>query len=195
MGVLLELPEALRSELKQPLGAIYTDPEGLLAAAGEPVVAVGDVVTYHLLEAGYRPTVAVVDGLTEREPIDGAVADALDGPRFEDADEGEDAGFDRVEQVENPAATLTAELLSALTDAVGEPGATLLVVDGEEDLATLPAVLAVPEGASVVYGQPDEGMVLVVADTPSRWRVRSLLDRMEGDHDAVRSALGIEDEP
>ena len=69
MGVLLELPADLRSELKDPLGPIYQDADELLAAAGEPVVAVGDIVTYHLLEAGYYPALALVDGKTKRERV------------------------------------------------------------------------------------------------------------------------------
>ena len=36
-----------------------------------------------------------------------------------------------------------------------------IVVEGEEDLATLPAILYAPPGSVVVYGQPDEGSVLV----------------------------------
>jgi len=31
----LELPETLRGELKEPLGEIYTDPDALLAAVDE----------------------------------------------------------------------------------------------------------------------------------------------------------------
>lgn len=186
--VVVELPEALRAELKEPLGAVYTDPAALLADAREPVVAVGDVVTYHLLEAGYRPHVALVDGHTKREAVDREVGEVIDS-RIERT-----GGFDDVLEVENPAATLTDDLLAALTGALGRPGATVIAVDGEEDLATLPAVLAVPEGASVVYGQPDEGMVLAVADAASKRRVRDLLARMDGDHDALWTALGVADE-
>ena len=49
--ILAKLPATMREELKEPLGAIYTDADALLADAGEPIVTVGDIVTYHLLEA------------------------------------------------------------------------------------------------------------------------------------------------
>lgn len=173
---LLELPEDLRAELKEPLGRVYTDADALLAAASEPLVAVGDVVTYHLLTAGYRPAVAVVDGKTERERVDREVRAAIDG-------------FDRAVEVENPAATVAEGALDALRGALDHGGTTLIEVDGEEDLLALPAVLAVPEGASVVYGQPGEGMVLATADDGTRERVRSLLTRFDGDHERAFAAL------
>ena len=175
---LLTLPDSLRGELKDPLGPIYTDSERLLADAGEPIVTVGDIVTYHLLEAGHTPAIALVDERTKREAVDSEVTKVVVG------DNGTPA-FDERIAVTNPAATLTAELLSALRAAVTGDTTTLLVVDGEEDLAALPATLVVPEGASVVYGQPDEGMVLVTADEPTRGRARSLLERMDGDLPAV----------
>ena len=174
--VVLELPAALRSALKEPLGPIYTDTAALLADAGDPIVAVGDIVTYHLLEGGRTPDVALVDGRTHRSTVDEEIEAAV-------------GGFDREVPVENPAATLTDELLAALRDALADDGTTLLVVDGEEDLAALPAVLAVPTSGSVVYGQPDEGMVLVTPDGEARDRSRSLLERMDGDSDRALATL------
>ncbi|MFC6974939.1 GTP-dependent dephospho-CoA kinase family protein [Halomicroarcula sp. GCM10025709] len=174
--VVLELPAALRTALKEPLGPIYTDTAALLADAGDPIVAVGDIVTYHLLEADRTPDVALVDGRTHRSAVDEAVEAAVDG-------------FDREVTVENPAATLTEELLAALRAGLDDDGTTLLVVDGEEDLAALPAVLAVPPSGSVVYGQPDEGMVLVTPDGDARDRARSLLERMDGDSDRALAVL------
>ena len=66
----VELPDSLRGELKEPLGPVYTDAGDLLDDASGPIVAVGDIVTYHLLSAGYFPRVALVDGKTERERVD-----------------------------------------------------------------------------------------------------------------------------
>ncbi|MFW6018691.1 MAG: GTP-dependent dephospho-CoA kinase family protein [Halapricum sp.] len=182
--VVLELPAELRSELKPPLGPIYTDTDRLLEDATLPIVAVGDIVTYHLLEAGHTPAVALVDERTERAAVDGDIKTAVVG------DNGPPA-FDTRRSVSNPAGTLTAELLATLHSALGTDESTLVVVDGEEDLATLPAILAVPDGASVVYGQPGEGMVLVSADPDVRTHVRSLLERMTGDYRRARGALGL----
>jgi uncharacterized protein (UPF0218 family) len=177
----VELPESLRSELKEPLGSIYTDTDELLDAVGSsPLVTVGDVVTYHVLEAGRTPTLAVADERTERAAVDEAVARVVFGH-----------DYDRELVVTNPPATLTADLLSALAEELDGDGQTLLVVDGEEDLTVLPAILAAPDGASVVYGQPGEGMVHVPVDRQSRERARDLLSQMDGDADQLWSLLGI----
>jgi uncharacterized protein (UPF0218 family) len=178
-GHRLELPADLRGELKEPFGPVYTDTAALLSDAGSPLVAVGDMVTYHLLEAGRVPDVALVDARTERSAVDDEVTETITG-----------SGFDERVTVTNPAGTLTRELVAALRDGLDTDGTTLIDVDGEEDLAALPAVLAVEERASVVYGQPGEGMVLVTADGPTRERVRSLLERMDGETARVCDPLG-----
>lgn len=174
--VVVSLPRALRSELKVPLGAIFTDTETLLDSAGRPLVAVGDVVTFHLESAGVTPDVALVDGLTKRDAVAPEIRDAV----------SDDA---RRVSVTNPAATLTADLLFALAKSIHADEATVLVVDGEEDLAALPAVLAAPEGASVVYGQPDEGMVLVQVTPEVQAQVADLLARMDGDAERLFSLV------
>ena len=159
------------------MGAVYTDVDELLADAGSPLIAVGDVVTAHLERAGRQPDVAVVDERTEREAVSEEVAAALREPDV---------------VVANPAAALSRELLDALGDAIRSETPTTILVDGEEDLATVPVLLAAPEGASVVYGQPGEGMVLVTVDDAVRERTRDLWFVLDGDHDAAAAALGVD---
>jgi len=184
----LRLQESLRAALKEPMGPVYTDATALLADASAPLIAVGDVVTAHLLEAGHTPAVALVDERTERTAVDDWVAEAIAG-----AD-----GFDHELTVANPAATLSAPLLLALRAVIESAGAdgdgerTLLTVEGEEDLATLPVILAAPTGTTVVYGQPGEGMVRVAVDGDAKAEVADLLARMEGDTDHLRWLLGVE---
>lgn len=174
--ILAKLPTEMRDDLKEPLGDIYTSTETLLAAAGEPVITVGDIVTYHLLEADRLPKVAFVDGKTKREKVEAKVMDAIEG-------------FDNRVDVTNPRSTITDDLLEALSTAIADTGTTVIVVDGEEDLASLPAILAAPEGGSVVYGQPDEGMVLVPVDADTRERARTLIGRMQSDLDQIDDVL------
>ncbi|MFO7927151.1 MAG: GTP-dependent dephospho-CoA kinase family protein [Halobacteriota archaeon] len=174
--ILAKLPVEMRDDLKAPLGTIYTETDELLADAGDPIVAVGDIVTYHLLEADRRPDVAIVDGKTKRERVEREVLNAIDG-------------FDDRIDVVNPQSTITDDLLEALASALDRSTSTVIVVDGEEDLAAIPAVLAVPEGGSIVYGQPDEGMVLVPITDETRTRCRNLLERMESDYERIDDIL------
>ena len=164
---LLVLPDDLRHELKEPMGPIETDADRLLETVDGPLIAVGDVVTYHLLEAGHRPDVALVDGRTKRSEVDEEIREAVtEGASIE---------------VRNPPAELSVPVVRALRRALSTDNPTTILVDGEEDLVALPAIVAAPEGASVVYGQPDEGMVHVQVTDDRRTDMRDLLERFEGD--------------
>jgi uncharacterized protein (UPF0218 family) len=181
----LRLPKSLRSAFKEPFGPVYTDAEALLADADGPVIAVGDVVTAHLLRAGRTPDVSVIDGRTKRETVSEVTATAL-----ESLPDGVEVG--------NPAAELTGELLAALRDALAAAEPQVVDVDGEEDLATLPLVVMAEPGTSVVYGQPDEGMVLVRVTPDAREEMRDLLAQFDGDVDdalALLAAATDESEP
>ncbi|GAA0214129.1 GTP-dependent dephospho-CoA kinase family protein [Halobaculum roseum] len=176
---LLTLPDDLRGAFKEPMGPVYTDTERLLSAAGDPIVAVGDVVTYHLRVAGRDPDVAVIDGKTKREAVGEEIAAVLDGEN-------------RRIEAENAPATLSRDLLSALVEALASDDPVVVHVAGEEDLAAVPAIVAAPEGASVVYGQPDEGMVLVNVTPDSKREARELLGKLDGDAAAALAALGLD---
>ncbi len=166
---LLSLPDELRHELKTPLGPIETDAEVLLDAIDGPLITVGDVVTYHVLEAGRQPDVAIVDERTQRGAVEEAVRDTVTEETHIEA--------------RNPPAELTADVVCALREAIDRTEPTTVLVDGEEDLVVLPAIVAAPDGAHVVYGQPDEGMVHVAVTDDHRAEMRALLDRFAGDTD------------
>jgi uncharacterized protein (UPF0218 family) len=161
------LPEALRPKLKDPLGPVRSGDEAVDAVAGqEPLLAVGDVVTRTFVEAGRVPDVMVVDGHTKRtESADDPLASLGEAPR-------------RI-AVENPAAEITDGLLEGLRGALEAEDPVVVDVDGEEDLAALPLTEMAPDGAAVVYGQPDEGVVTVTVTPDKRRQVRRLLDQME----------------
>ncbi|SDF13612.1 hypothetical protein SAMN04488067_10296 [Halorubrum xinjiangense] len=190
---LLTLPDSLRDAFKEPLGPVTTDAEELLAGVDETrerhgspdetpprLIAVGDVVTYHLREAGRVPDVAFVDGKTEREAVREEIATALD------------AAAERRVAVENPAAGLSAALLDALADALAAAEPVTIEVTGEEDLAALPAMLAAPLGSTVVYGQPGEGMVRVAITPETRRRARELFEGLTGDTAVAAETLGVD---
>lgn len=180
---LVRLPTAMRQEFKDPLGPIYTDPASLVADAALPVIAVGDIVTYHLLQAGHQPAVAVVDGKTKRETVDASIWAAIDG-------------FDSHHRVRNPQGTLSVALVETLGETVEQAAAApdtsrIVLVKGEEDLAALPVLVTAPLGASLVYGQPEEGMVLTTVDERQRADALDRLERMDGDNERLHRHLGL----
>lgn len=175
--VVVELPDTLRGELKAPMGPVFTDPAELYAHVEGRLIAVGDIVTFHFEQAGITPDVAVVDGRTKREAVSEEVRETLDtaGRRF---------------TVTNPPGTLTQPLLEALVEAVASEEPVVLAVDGEEDLAVLAAILAAESGASVVYGQPDEGMVHVGVTPDMKSDIADIVARMSGDPERLFSITG-----
>ena len=184
---MLVLPDSLRSAFKEPFGPVYTDTERLLAAVDEtaaehdssstPLIAVGDVVSYHILTYGRQPDVLVIDGKTEREAVDSEIEARL----------AELPGTRR--EVRNPPAELSEELLMAISDAIVTDEPVTIRVDGEEDLATLPAIVAAPRGSSVIYGQPGEGMVHVAVTAEQQREARRLLDGFDGDTDRALAVV------
>lgn len=157
------LPEALRTELKEPFGPVVTGELTDHLGKG-PIATVGDVVTATLLEEGTLPNLMVVDGKTKRTEEH----PAPDLP-------------DQVHRITltNPAARITEDLWHAIAMALAAHEHTLIEVDGEEDLATLPVIVHAPTGATVLYGQPDEGAVVVTVDQATRRRALKLLAEME----------------
>ena len=81
-------------------------------------------------------------------------------------------------EVANPAATLSQELIDVIRGRLASDGRVKIVVDGEEDLATLPAIVYAPLGSAVVYGQPNEGSVAVVVTPERKEYAKSIMDKM-----------------
>jgi hypothetical protein len=53
-----------------------------------------------------------------------------------------------------------------------------ITVDGEEDLLVLPVCMSAPENSVVLYGQPNEGLVLVHVTPEIQAKVQKILDSM-----------------
>jgi uncharacterized protein (UPF0218 family) len=53
-----------------------------------------------------------------------------------------------------------------------------LSVNGEEDLLVIPVCIHAPENAIVLYGQPNEGLVIVKITPEIRSKTQTLLESM-----------------
>jgi uncharacterized protein (UPF0218 family) len=92
----------------------------------------------------------------------------------------------RTIKVKNEAGVIGPELLKAITESkryitVQDEvvGPILIEVEGEEDLATLACIDLLPKGGTVVYGQPDAGLVIVKIDAAIKKRIKEMLREME----------------
>ena len=52
------------------------------------------------------------------------------------------------------------------------------MINGEEDLLVIPVCLYAPENSVVMYGQPNEGLVIVKIDENIRKKTQLILDSM-----------------
>jgi uncharacterized protein (UPF0218 family) len=170
---LLLLPDELRSSLKGPLGRLYKGNGQECVKAMEKellcarkVVAIGDMTAFYLLKASIVPDLLVVDNKTKRMPVSGHVVEKLDHESY------------KTVKVHNPAATLTKELIDLIRESLQSDEHVKIVVEGEEDLATLPAILYAPLGSVVVYGQPNEGSVLVDVTPERKLHIKEFMKRM-----------------
>lgn len=155
---MLRLPPDKRHFFKAPFGILYVDCKDVLPLLeGKIVYTVGDVVTYHLIRHGVIPCIAIIDGHTMRSPFNRSPA-----------------VFEKKIHARNPAGTLTRELMEALDRAVQDQG-VLILVEGEEDLAVIPLVIAAPPGALILYGQPGEGVVVCEVTPTAREKARAML--------------------
>ncbi len=156
---MLTLPEEHRKLFKEPFGELHKDIGDIIPLISSGTVyAVGDVVTHNLQKYGITPAIAVIDGYTMRSPC-GRMP----------AHHGECIN------VKNPAGTLTDELIRALTYAVAHPPVTINV-DGEEDLAVIPLILAAPLGTIILYGQPHKGVVVRTVTREAQETAQRFLD-------------------
>ena len=167
------LPEDMREELKLPLGPVIKEEQlDRYLEKGDLVATVGDMTSATIHRLGYRPQMVVVDYQTKR---------SFD-PKWKEATAS--AG-DVTVFVRNPPATITSDLYNEILKAWTSRSTTKLVVEGEEDMASLPAILQAPEGATVIYGIPDTGRCLVQVDEDARDIVADVLRRLTPRTDRV----------
>jgi len=170
-NVIRLLTTKLRKKLKKPQGLLIEGPfeETMkrlkdLIEKEKPslIISVGDVVSRNMTEYGIPLNVLIVDNKVMRKPIQPITVDS-----------------DRTLHARNPPGAITDEAWAAIRSAVEQKGQTRVMVDGEEDLLTLAVVLAAPQDAIVVYGQPHRGVVVVKVTEETKERMRRFVDSME----------------
>jgi len=143
------------NKLKKPWGPLIPNkrvPNLLQKLKTEQIlITVGDITTAKFLKEGITPNLAIVDNRAERRELERA--DRIPFSRFE-----------IMYKVKNPAGTISLDLLKTLKTILPklENKHQVILVKGEEDLATLAVLLMGPLQARIFYGQPGEGLVQVV---------------------------------
>jgi len=164
----VKLPDSLRDQLKIPLGILLpesqTNKTNIQKHLSENsyVITVGDRTTEKMIEFGLIPSLQIIDSKekrAKREP-----------PKLANATEL---------TVDNPAAEITPQSMDIIKQAFTMQPPVRISVNGEEDLLVIPVCVYAPENAIVMYGQPNEGLVIVKVNPEIRNKTQKLLDSME----------------
>jgi len=164
----LQLPDDLRDQLKNPLGNLISDndpnKENIIKKffAESVIITVGDRTTENMLQLGLKPQIQIIDGLEKRSecavPADDTINTKL--------------------SCKNPPGEITEESIQVIQKAFSSEPPVRITVDGEEDLLVIPVCIHAPENSIVMYGQPNEGLVIVTITPEIRAKVQKILDAM-----------------
>ena len=144
-----ELNKDIIIELKKPLGKLYQDFEDAIdeIKSSKFLISVGDATFANLLEYELYPNLAIIDNLIQRKNYNHDVIHT-----------------ENILKANNPAGTITDDLWETIGKALElcDNGECYVIdVAGEEDLAVLPCILMASEDTTILYGQPNEGLVLL----------------------------------
>ena len=162
----MQLPEDIRAQLKTPLGDLIHDndpnKENIIKkiSAESVLITVGDRTTENMLQLGLKPQIQIIDGLEKRTqrimPTDDTVNTKL--------------------SCKNPPGEITEESIQVIRKSFSCEPPVRITVDGEEDLLVIPACIFAPENSVVMYGQPNEGLVIVQVTPEILAKIQKILD-------------------
>lgn len=140
-----------RPAFSRPWGVLFKSVgEARTLISGRKMIAVGDMTSSELLKSGLRPDLIIVDGKVMRKRVESPKTD-----------------FEEI-KVKSAPATVSVELWAAIQNSLSSNSPKKIVVEGEEDLAVIPAVMLSADGTAVIYGQPNEGVVVILVSASIR---------------------------
>jgi len=170
MALAYILTPELRVRFKKPFGTLIrgsfaetmSKMDNIVKTERPPlIIAVGDTVSRNLNEHQLNPHLSITDNKRMRKKIKSR--------KFST----------KLLNVKNPQGTITEEAITAIKKALRSGERVHIIVDGEEDLLVLIAILYAPECSLVVYGQPCEGIVVIKVTSEKKAEVGEFLKAMK----------------
>jgi uncharacterized protein (UPF0218 family) len=164
----VKLPENLREQLKIPLGILIPDnqttKENILKhiSSNSYVITVGDATTAKMIHFGIIPSLQIIDSQEKRVK------------REPPSEENITTNI----SCDNPAGEIDPQSIIIIKNAFKSEQPVRITVNGEEDLLVIPVCIHAPENSVVMYGQPNEGLVIVQIDDKIRKKTQLILDSM-----------------
>lgn len=165
----MKLPDSLREQLKTPMGILLPEKDATKSnivsniTKNSFVITVGDRTTEKMVDFDLIPSLQIIDSQEKRVkrelPKAAYIATDL--------------------TCDNPAAEITENSIETIQKAFLSETPVRLMVNGEEDLLVIPVCIYAPENSVVLYGQPNEGLVIVQITPEIRNKAQRLLDSME----------------
>ena len=181
----LLLPEEMREKLRKPLGKVIRGKENQLGKTvhkvmkfikfikPKMVIAVGDIIYTSLIQVGLVPDIGVIDYKSRRVRI-GAISNI----KYQISK----LQIKNQKEIINKQGTISKDAVEPIKKAIdiqiSHPEGVkpqLIIIEGEEDLLALPAILFAPLRSVVLYGQMDLGVVMVEVDEKIKNKVRNIV--------------------
>lgn len=165
----MKLPDSLRDRFKNPLGDLIPESQANKSniqkhiSKNSYLITVGDRTTEKMIDFGLIPSLQIIDNQEKRVKREPAKPDS----RYTEL------------VCNNPAAEITLQSIDMIKKAFVSKAPVRLTVVGEEDLLVIPVCIYAPENSIVMYGQPNEGLVIVKITPEIRNKTQRLLDLME----------------
>lgn len=165
----MKLPDSLRDQMKIPLGDLIPESQVNKSSirkhlqSNSYLITVGDRTTEKMIAYGLIPSLQIIDNYekrVKREPTKNIIS------------------YTEL-SCNNPAAEITPASIDIIKKAFTSKSPVRLTIIGEEDLLVIPVCIHAPENSVVMYGQPNEGLVIVKVTPEIRNKTQRLLDLME----------------
>lgn len=164
----MKLPENLREQLKTPLGILIPEnqvtKENVLkhTSFASFLITVGDATTEKMIKFGIIPHLQIIDSQEKRLKREPPSATKIASTVLCD----------------NPPGEISTQSLDVIKNSFKLKPPVRIVVNGEEDLLVIPVCLFAPDNSVVMYGQPNEGLVIVSITQEIRKKTQLILDSM-----------------
>ncbi len=163
---MVDVPEKIKNELKKPLGDLVDHAQLPAIANKYKIISVGDISTLICIQHAIHPFIAVFDFHYMRQVLDLDKEEQIE-KYFKKA---------RAYKLRNPAGTISAEVMPIAEYMLKSGG--ILKVDGEEDLLALVFIAMAEKDTAVIYGQPNEGLVLIKPNSQSKQKAKEILKKL-----------------
>jgi GTP-dependent dephospho-CoA kinase len=127
------------------------------------IITVGDTTTERFIEFGYTPDLSIIDNKEKRIRKTKLL------------------GFhvDEIIHCKNKPGEINEQIINLIKKIITlEFNKIRIIIEGEEDLTALPLFMYSPNGWTIFYGQPNEGLVVVEMDDDIRKRAKLIFNKV-----------------